>query len=289
MNNPGKAKLCRDCFATNKKVSYLSATDPIGVFDSGVGGLSILKEVRLLLPKEDLLYFADSKYCPYGAKTPTFIKERSYKLTEFLLTKGAKLIIVACNTASVTALEDLRTKYPDVHFVGVEPAIKQGVLYSRNHKVGVLATGVTLSGERFYSLLKRYAGETLIFTQPCHGLVERIEAGEVEAGGETERIVGECTAPLIESGVDVIILGCTHYPFIRSLVEKKVGPGVKIIDTGAPVARQALRVLREHNLLTQRTKGGREFFFTSGHPQAVAPVIHRLWGGVGEGVSGQLL
>lgn len=267
----------------------MSATNPIGVFDSGVGGLSILKEVRLLLPQEDLLYYADSAYCPYGEKDPIFIKERTYKITDFLLSKGAKLIIVACNTASVSALEDLRDRYPEIDFVGVEPAIKQGVLHSKNHKVGVLATGVTLSGERFYSLLKRYAGETLIVTQPCHGLVERIEAGEIDEGGETERIVRECTAPLVESRVDVIILGCTHYPFIRSLVEKVAGPEVKIIDTGAPVARQTYRVLQEQNLLTPWTRGGSEYFYTSGDPQEVAPVICRLWGGLGEGVTGEFL
>jgi len=258
---------------------------PIGVFDSGVGGLSILQEVRRVLPGEDLMYFADSQYCPYGEKTTAFIKERAVKITEFLLSKAAKLIIVACNTASVSALEDLRAEYPDVRFIGVEPAVKQGVLSTNNHKVGVLATGVTLTGERFYSLVNRYAEGSLVLTQPCHGLVERIESGEIE-GKKIEEIVLACTAPLLESGVDVIVLGCTHYPFIRPIVEQIAGPAVKVIDTGAPVAKQTQRVLEKQQLLSAKETSGRECFFTSDDPEKVGPVIARLWGGLGDGITG---
>lgn len=260
----------------------MAAQDPIGLFDSGVGGLSIMKEVRRLLPQEDLIYVADSKFCPYGEKTPAAIQDRARKITTFLLTQGAKLIVVACNTASVAALNELRAEFA-VPFIGVEPAVKQAALFTKNKKIGVLATGLTLSGERFTSLVENYGGGLTVVNQACPGLVEAVEAGEISGPG-TERLLQKYLQPLQEKGVDVVVLGCTHYPFLRPLVEQLVKPGIQIIDTGAPVARQTQRVLAQTMLLTSSQQMGREWFYTSGDPSVVGPVIERLWGHRGEGV-----
>lgn len=259
------------------------ASGPIGLFDSGIGGLSIMKEIRRLLPEEDLIYVADSKYCPYGERTSEEIIKRSFIITKFLLTKGVKLIVVACNTASIAALQSLRDNF-NLPFVGVEPAVKQAALHTKDKKVGVLATELTLSGERFSSLVEKFAGGLNVINQPCPGLVEKVEAGEID-GSETEALVKEYIEPLKAYGVDVVVLGCTHYPFLRPIVEKFLGAGVKVIDTGEPVARQTRRLLAERSLLTSNLEGGKEWFFTSGDPKLVAPVINKLWGNLGEGVA----
>lgn len=258
------------------------AQDPVGLFDSGVGGLSIMKEIRRLLPYEDLIYVADSKYCPYGEKTTKAIQERARMITKFLLGKNVKLIVVACNTASVAALEQLRMEF-SMPFVGVEPAVKQAALFTKKKKIGVLATGLTLSGERFSSLVEKFAGGLTVVNQACPGLVEQVEAGAIN-GPETEGMLKRYLQPLQREGVDVVVLGCTHYPFLRPLVEKLVQPGVEVIDTGAPVARQTQRVLAQATLLTPGRQKGKEWFYTSGEPSVVGPVIERLWGSRGEGV-----
>ncbi|NLY89732.1 MAG: glutamate racemase [Firmicutes bacterium] len=248
----------------------------IGIFDSGVGGLSVAKEIRALLPGEDLFYFADSRYCQYGEKTPDFIRERAFAITGFLLARGCKMIVVACNTASEAALGALRDAFPAVPFVGVEPAVKQAAAYTKKQRVGVLATALTLAGNRFSALVEKFAGGLTVVTQPSPGLVEAVEAGKLETE-ETEALLKTYLQPLLEHDVDVIVLGCTHYPFLRPLVEKIVGPEVKILDTGKPVARQVMRVLERRGLLSSRQEGGEESFFTSGLPERVAPVLRRLW------------
>ncbi len=261
----------------------METSAPIGLFDSGVGGLSVMKEVRRFLPGEDLIYVADSKFCPYGEKTPGEIRERSSTIAKFLRSKGAKLIVVACNTASIAALQYLREEF-SLPFIGVEPAVKQAALYTKNKKVGVLATGLTLSGERFSSLVQRFAGGLTVIDQPCPGLVEKVEKGEVSSS-ETENLVEKYLQPLTAEGVDVVVLGCTHYPFLKPLVQKLVDPEVEVLDTGEPVARQTHRVLVEKSLLAPSFEGGREWFYTSGDPALVRPVIEKLWGSIGEGVA----
>lgn len=256
---------------------------PIGLFDSGVGGLSIMKEVRRLLPGEDLIYVADSQYCPYGGKRPEEIKERSAVITRFLRAQGVKLVVVACNTASVAALETLRSEFV-FPIIGVEPAVKQAAIHTKNQKVGVLATGVTLTGERFTSLVQKFGGGLTVINQPCPGLVEKVEAGEVSSR-ETRALLERYLQPLKAEGVDVVVLGCTHYPFLKPLVQQLVASGVQVIDTGEPVARQVRRVLTENALLNPASQGGKEWFYTSGDPAAVGPVITKLWGGVGEGLT----
>jgi glutamate racemase len=238
-----------------------------------------MKEIRRLLPYEDLIYVADSKFCPYGEKTPQAIQERARKITDFLLAKGAKLIVVACNTASVAALKYLRSTF-NMPFVGVEPAVKQAALFTQNKKIGILATGLTLTGEKFTSLVQKFGDGITVVNQACPGLVERVEAGEV-SGPETEAMLRMYLEPLQATGVDVVVLGCTHYPFLRTLVEKIVEPGIQVIDTGAPVARQTKRVLTQWGLLAAERQIGQECFFTSGNPAAVGPVVERLWGANG--------
>jgi len=249
---------------------------PIGIFDSGVGGLSVMKEVRRVLPAEDLLYYADSAYCPYGVKPPEVIRTRAAVICDFLLTRGAKLIVIASNTTSIAALDTMR-KRVGVPIVGVEPAVKPAVSATRNGRVGVLATGVTLAGERFNSLVERFGDGVEVYTQPCPGLVELVESGGCEKP-EAEVLLGRYLDPLLSRGADTIVLGCTHYPFLRPVVEKLVGGSVRVIDTGEAVARQVVRVLESNDLATGEAQAGRECFFTSGEPEEVEPVVRFLWG-----------
>lgn len=259
-----------------KEVDRMTSLKPIGLFDSGVGGISIMKEVRRLLPDEDLLYYADSAHCPYGTKPPEIIRARAFAIGDFLLSRGAKIIVVASNTTSVTSLDAVRQRY-SIPVVGVEPAVKPAVAVTKNGRIGVLATGVTLAGERFNSLVERFGNGVEVYTQPCPGLVEMVESGRCRHP-ETEDLLAGYLEPLLDRGADTIVLGCTHYPFLRPLVEKLAGGGVSIIDTGEAVARQVLRVLEQCGLAADRPAGGREQFFTSGDPETVAPVIRLLWG-----------
>lgn len=254
----------------------MSQKAPIGVFDSGVGGLSVAKEIRQLLPLEDIIYYADSAYCPYGDKDPQIIRRRERTIVEFLLAQGAKLIVVACNTASSTGLEELRRIFPNVPIVGMEPGVKPAVAATKNNKIGVLATRVTVGGDRYATLVKRYAENTQVITQPCPGLVELIEAGKL-AEPETEGKLQGFLQPVLEQGADTIVLGCTHYPFLRPLIEKLAGSKVSVIDTGLAVAKQVSRVLKEKNLAVTDGPPGTEQFYTSGPANEVAQVIGTLW------------
>lgn len=251
-------------------------TDPIGIFDSGVGGISIMSEIRKLLPGEHLLYFADSAYCPYGVKAPDLIRQRIFGICEFLLGLRAKLIVVACNTASIAGLDALREHFA-VPIVGVEPAVKPAAATTKNGKVGLLATGVTIAGQRFSSLLERFGDGVEILTQPAPGLVELVEAGQL-SGPTVEEMLGRYLDPLLSHGVDTIVLGCTHYPFLKPLVEKLAGPDIQVLETGTAVARQAVRMMAGNNLANLAKRPGQEKFFTSGAVSAVEPVIRLLWG-----------
>lgn len=253
----------------------MSQTAPIGIFDSGVGGLSVAREIRRLLPMEDIIYYADSAFCPYGDKDPEVIRRREIAIVDFLLSQGAKMIVVACNTASSTGLDDLRKMFP-VPIVGMEPAVKPAVAATRNGKIGILATSVTIAGERLASLIKRFAEHVNVITQPCPGLVERVEHGQLD-DPETEKILAGFLKPILEQQADTIVLGCTHYPFLTPLIEKIVGPNIAIIDTGEAVAKQVSRVLNEHNLAVHEPRVGQEKFFTSGNQVEVAKVIGTLW------------
>lgn len=248
---------------------------PIGIFDSGVGGLSVAKEIRQLLPKEDLIYYADSSYCPYGDKDPAIIRKRETAIVNYLVSQGCKLIVVACNTASSTGLEDLRRQF-SVPIVGMEPAVKPAVNATRKGKIGVLATCVTISGDRFSSLVKRYAEQAEVITQPCPGLVELIERGMLDEP-ETAKVLNGFLKPVLDQGADTIVLGCTHYPFLRPMVERISGPEVAVIDSGMAVAKQVNRILTENDLARKDNHTGTETFFTSGDRALVEKVTRSLW------------
>ena len=252
----------------------MSSTRPIGVFDSGLGGLSVASEVKLRLPHEDLLYIADSAYCPYGGRPLEEITARSLAVTQALVDRGAKLVVAACNTASGAAIERLRETF-DVPIVGLEPAVKPAAASTRSGRIAVLATPATLQTERFRRLLDNHGAGVEVIGIPCPGFVELVEAGEVSG----ERAVGSVRAvlgPTID-GVDRVVLGCTHYPFLREAVAAVVGEGVEILDSGPAVARQVERVLRNHHLLREGDHAGDFHFYTTGDPAAVAPIVHRLW------------
>jgi glutamate racemase len=253
---------------------------PVGVFDSGVGGLSVLREIRALLPAESLLYVADSGHVPYGEKTPEFIRERCRTIAGFLLGQGAKALVLACNTATVAGIAELRELYPQVPIIGMEPAVKPAAAATRSGVVGVLATTGTLKSAKFAALLDRFASDVRVVTQPCPGLVERIEAGELQ-GAVTRELLQGFVAPLLAEGCDTLILGCTHYPFIKPLLRELLPVSVSLIDTGAAVARQLQRRLDEHCLLADGpAQTGR--FWSSGDPGQMQAVLPLLWGEAAE-------
>ena len=186
---------------------------PVGVFDSGVGGLSVLADIRAQLPSESLLYVADSGHVPYGEKSPAYIRARCRKISAFLLEMGAKALVLACNTATVAAIADLRAQYPNVPILGLEPAIKPAAAQTRSGVIGVLATSGTLASDRFATLRDQFAGAAHVVTQACPGLVECVERGDLHSP-ETRQLLARYVAPLLAAGCDTLILGCTHYPFL---------------------------------------------------------------------------
>lgn len=253
----------------------MGAEDPIGVFDSGVGGLSVLREIRRELPGEDLLYVADSAHAPYGDLPLATIKTRSLAIAEFLLERRAKALVVACNTATGAAVRLLRARFT-IPVIAMEPAVKPAVAESRSGVVGVLATRQTLASDKFSRLLAAHSGAEIL-TQACPGLVERIEAGDLEGEG-TRALVAAYIRPLLEQGADTLVLGCTHYPHLAPLIADLAGPEIRLLDAGAAVARQVRRRLAEAGLLAP-PRQGRESFWTSGDPVRLRPVMERLWGG----------
>jgi glutamate racemase len=232
-----------------------SAARPIGVFDSGVGGLSIVRQLRLQLPGEDVLFLADQAHVPYGLRALNEVQEFSVAITRFLLGLQAKLIVVACNTASAAALHHLRREFPGIPFVGMEPAVKPAAEMTRTRRVGVLATPATFQGELFASVVERFASGVEVLPVTLPGLVERIESGDLD-GPETRRIVEQALRPLLQQGVDSLVLACTHYPFVIPLIEDIAGQGVRVIDPSPAIARQASRLLDEQGLRSPQGSGG---------------------------------
>jgi glutamate racemase len=254
----------------------MTAQAPVGVFDSGVGGLSVLKHIHAELPHEDLLYVADSSHAPYGSKTPEQIQQRSLLLAGFLVEQGAKALVIACNTATAAAAVMLRERF-DVPIVGMEPAVKPAVAATRSGVVGVLATSGTLQSARFAALLESYGQGVRVVTQAAHGLVECVERGEIELPS-TRALLWKYIEPLLEAGSDTLVLGCTHYPFLRQPIESLVGDQVAIIDTGSAVARQLRRRLESDGLVGARSSPGQARFWSSGDIGLGHAVFDRLWG-----------
>lgn len=244
----------------------------IGVFDSGVGGLSVLRLLRQHLPHATLLYVADSGHSPYGEKSEAFITARSLSIANFLLAQGAELLVVACNTATATSVHALRARHPHLPIVGIEPGVKPAVATSRSRKVGVLATPGTLASERFAELIEQHAGDAQVLAQPCPGLAKAIEGGQLDTPALRELIDGFC-APLRSAGVDTVVLGCTHYPFVAPLISAAMGPGVSLIDTSDAVARQTTRLARRTLSCAEKCEDdaheGRTRLWTSGDVAAL--------------------
>ncbi|RFA24382.1 glutamate racemase [Alkalilimnicola ehrlichii] len=255
----------------------MSFADPIGVFDSGVGGLSVLREIHALLPSENLLYVADSAHVPYGEKPVGYVQERSRLIARFCIERGAKALVVACNTATAAAVSLLREEF-SLPVVAMEPAVKPAVAASRNGKVGVLATSGTLASARFAALLERFGADTDIITRPCPGLVEQVELGELNSP-RTRHLITRYTQPLLEADIDTLILGCTHYPFLRETIGDIIGRHIQLIDTGAAVANQLRRALQEARTLSATAAEGQVEFWTTGSPSAFDQVLSRLWPG----------
>jgi glutamate racemase len=238
------------------------ADNPVGVFDSGVGGLSVLREIRRQLPAEDLLYVADSRYAPYGDQSDETIERRAIAIAQFLVSQSAKAIVVACNTATGLAIEALRSQFP-VPVVGMEPAVKPAALKTQSGVIGVLATRQTLASAKFSKLLTAYGADVQILRQPCPGWVEQVEQGDLSSQ-ETQLLVEKYVAPLLAKGADTLVLGCTHYPFLMPVIRVVTGPAVTILDPSAAVARELRRRLQTGDLLSRRALQGTERFWTSG-------------------------
>jgi glutamate racemase len=253
----------------------LICDDPIGVFDSGVGGLSVLREIRRELPTEHLLYVADSGHAPYGDKPRDIITERSLVVAQWLVDQGAKAIVVACNTATGAAAATLRTRF-ELPIIAMEPALKPAVSLTRSGVVGVLATSQTLASDKFEALRGRFDKQARVLVQPCPGLVERIEAGDLHSES-TSALIADYVLPLLAQGADTLVLGCTHYPLVRPLIQQIAGDQVIIADAGVAVARQLRHRLTRQRLLSTRNASGHDRFWSSGHPDKATALIATLW------------
>ena len=265
-------------------VNLLTATavHPIGIFDSGVGGLSVLRHIQTSLPSEKLLYFADQAHVPYGSRSLAEIRHFSQEITRFLLNLGSKVIVVACNTASAAALTTLRKTFPQVLFVGMEPAVKPAALKTRSGKVGVLATENTFASPRYAHLMSRFAQDVEVLEDPCRGLVPLIEAGRI-THKETKQLLRGVLTPMLAVGVDTLVLGCTHYPFIRPVIAEIIeadagGLPVTIIDPAPAVARQTGNVLAQKQLLAPSGQSGSTRVCTSASSHSLANLSEQLLG-----------
>jgi glutamate racemase len=241
----------------------LKRTGPIGVFDSGVGGLTVLKEIARQFPNEDIIYLADQAHVPYGNRELEEIQRFSVEITEYFIEQGAKLIVVACNTASAAALYYLREKFPHIPFVGMEPAVKPAAETTDSGVVGVLATHATFQGELYSSVVERFAKDVKLIQDPCIGLVAEIEKGNLD-GKETRKILENALKPMMKAGIDTIVLGCTHYPFVFPLIEDIVGPDVRLIDPALAIARQVGRLLESYDLENELDRIGSLSIKTTG-------------------------
>ena len=248
---------------------------PVGVFDSGVGGLSLLRCIREELPAEDLIYVADSGYAPYGDKPGEYIEKRSFAITEFLIEQNAKAIVVACNTATAAAIAKMRSTF-NLPIIGMEPGVKPAIAASQSRTVGIMATTETLRSEKFRSLTDRFCNDCSIVTQACPGLVEQVEKIDL-SNKETIELLEKYVGALLSKGADTIVLGCTHYLFLADLIREIAGKDIKVIDTGIAVAREVHRRLKDAGILTDTDKNGNEQFWTSGNLINTGRIIKQLW------------
>lgn len=249
----------------------------IGFFDSGWGGLSILKTARKVLPHENFIYVADCGFAPYGDRSHDFIVERARKIASFLLeTKQVKALVIACNTATAEAIDSLRQQWPQAIIIGVEPAVKAAVTLSKNKRIGMISTTRTAQSERYHRLLERFGHNATIISQGCPGLMECVEAGEFNTPG-TQELLHQYLAPMLEQKIDTLILGCTHYPFLSQAIEGIAGPNVTLYEPSHAVVRHLENRLAAINAL--KIKGdGEETFYVTGLTEHRKSVACRLWG-----------
>jgi len=256
---------------------------PIGVFDSGIGGISVLHAIREQMPAEPVIYFGDQVHVPYGSRSMEQIQNFSEAITRFLLGQGAKIIVVACNTASAAALKYLRGRFSDIPFVGMEPAVKPAAEYTQTGKVGVLATPATFQGALYSSVVERFANGVELLQDTCPGLVQQIEQGNLD-GEKTRRILEEALLPMLEKNIDTVVLGCTHYPFVIPLIQHIVGAAkrVRVIDPAPAVAQQARRVLEARDMRSESKSPGDLKLYTTGDPGKLESMLPILLGERGE-------
>lgn len=248
----------------------MSNSNVIGLFDSGVGGTSIWREINTLLPNENTLYLADSKNAPYGLKTKEEIIALSFKNTEFLLEQNAKLIVVACNTATTNAIKELRTKY-DVPFIGIEPAIKPAANSTKTHTIGILATKGTLNSDLFHEKVKSFTNIKII-EQIGHGLVQLIENGDIESA-EMMELLETYLKPMVAQNIDYLVLGCSHYPYLVPQIKKIIPSSIKIIDSGEAVAKQTKKILELNGIANTSQEKGKNVFYTNNEPSILENIL----------------
>ncbi len=252
-------------------------SEPIGVYDSGVGGLSVLREVQARLPHEHLIYIGDQFNCPYGSRSKAELQDLAEGIIHFLLEKNIKLLVIACNTASAAALKEMRLRFPDLPIVGMEPAVKPAASQTHSGKVGVLATPSTFSGDLYASVIERFAQDVQILESTCPGLVGQIEKGALDSP-ETIAILQEAIEPMVRQGADTLVMGCTHYPFVIPQIKEIAGPNVAVIDPAPAVARQVERVLEGKDLCNTSKRFGKTDYYTSADPLAFDKVTKLLTG-----------
>lgn len=248
---------------------------PVGVFDSGIGGLTVLTAIQQALPSERLLYFGDNAHVPYGPRSLAEVRDFSHAIVRALLDRDCKLIVIACNTASAAALASVREAFPQVPFVGMEPAVKPAVEHTRSGVVGVIATVATFQSELYASVVERFGVGVEVLHQPCPGLVKQIEAGEFDTP-RTESMLRGWLEPMLARHIDALVLACTHYPIVRPLIERIVGPDVRVIDPAPAIARQVKRLLEQRDQLAITGTDGSTTYWTSGEPTAFARMMKRI-------------
>lgn len=253
----------------------MNSASPIGVYDSGVGGLTVWRAIRELLPQENLLYFADQAKVPYGNRPLEEVRSLGEGVTHYLMEQGAKLIVIACNTASAASLKHLRALYPTFPFVGMEPAVKPAAEQTLSGKVGVLATPSTFQGEMYASVIERFAKDVQVFQATCPGLVRQIEKGYLRTP-KTRMILVEALKPMLKEGVDTLVMGCTHFPFVIPLIREVAGEDVRVIDPAPAVARQVKRVLEGLSLSNTTDSSGVTIFLTSAEPHRFEILLEEL-------------
>lgn len=249
----------------------MTSENPIGLFDSGIGGTSIWKEIHALMPNENTIYLADSKNAPYGLKSKEEIIALSCKNTEFLLEHNCKIIVVACNTATTNAIKELRAKYK-VPFIGIEPAIKPAALQTKTQTIGILATKGTLNSELFHNSVSNHP-EVKIIEQIGHGLVQLIENGDINSP-EMEELLKSYLNPMIEKNIDYLVLGCSHYPYLIPQIQKIIPSHIQIIDSGEAVAKQTKKVLEENHLINNSHKKSSQIFYTNSEPEVLETILN---------------